>query len=664
MFHSNNKPRAIIYGGDYNPEQWSEAIWLEDAVRMQQAGVNLVSLGVFAWSRLEPAPHEYAFDWLDSVMDLLHAHGVAVNLATATASPPPWLAKHHPESLPTKADGTRLGIGSRQAYCPSNPDFRHAASRLTTALATRYATHPALAMWHIGNEYGCHVSQCFCQTCAAAFRLWLERRYGSLDALNTAWCSDFWSQRYAAWDEIQPPRQTPYMKNPTQDLDWQRFCSDNLLECFRLEQDIVRQHTPNIPVATNFMGFFKPLDYWAWAEHQDLIANDTYPDPSLPDAHIEAAMNADLMRSLGRGKPWLIMEQVTGQVQWRERNALKRPQQMRLWSYQAIARGASGIMFFQWRASRGGAERFHGAMLPHAGTNSRIWREVVALGQELRQLELGETAPHAEIALLLDWENWWALEGEGHPLKMALLPLLKSWYSVLYRHNLVVDFAHPMHDLSRYKTVLTPNLHLLGSEAAANLEHYVASGGTLLVGAYSGIVDHNVQVHLPGYAAVLHRLLGLRVEEFDVLPELATINLTTTTGQVLAATQWSEAIDCVGAEPLAHFADSRPAITQHPFGLGKAFYLGTQLEEAGLAWLIGLVLQHAQINPATHPSGLECVVRSANGWRIEFWFNHQAQAVELQANGRCLLTQRAIAGAVQLEPYGVLMLEQKEQGGL
>jgi beta-galactosidase len=358
------------------------------------------------------------------------------------------------------------------------------------------------------------------------------------------------------------------------------------------------------------------------------------------------------------------MEQVTGQVQWRERNALKRPQQMRLWSYQAIARGASGIMFFQWRASRGGAERFHGAMLPHSGTNSRIWREVMALGQELRQLGLGDTIPCAKVALLLDWENWWALENEGHPLTMALLPLLKSWYTALYRCNLVVDFAHPSHDLSHYQAVLMPNLHLLTQAAAANLESYVANGGTLLVGAYSGIVDHNVQVHLPGYAGVLRSLLGLRVEEFDVLSQSARLDVITTAGQVFTATQWAEVIDCASATALAHFADASPAIVQHTFGLGKAFYLGTQLEEAGLAWLIGLVLQHAQINPATHPSGLECVVRSANGWRIEFWFNHQAQAVELQANGRCLLTQRAIAGAVQLEPYGVLMLEQKEQGGL
>ena len=652
------KKNELIYGGDYNPEQWSEDIWLEDMRLMQQAGVNLVSLGVFAWSRLEPAPMQYDFGWLDTVMDLLAQHGIKANLATATASPPPWLAKLYPNSLPTKADGTRLGIGSRQAYCPSSQDFRLAAGRLTSHLAERYAKHPALAMWHISNEYGCHVAECFCDTCAAAFRVWLEQRYTSLEKLNTAWYTDFWSQRYASWDEIQPPRQAPYMLNPTQVLDWRRFSSDNLLECYKLEAKILRRYTPEIPIATNYMGFFKPLDYWRWSEHQDLIANDIYPDPTSPDAHIEAAMTADLMRSLGRGKPWLIMEQVTGQVQWRERNALKRPSQMRLWSYQALARGASGIMFFQWRASKGGGERFHGAMLPHSGTDSRIWREVVALGQELRQLELGETAPQAAVALLLDWENWWALEGDGHPFKMALMATVKAWYMALFKLNLVVDFAHPSDDLSRYQAVFAPNLHLLSQAAAANLERYVSSGGTLLVGAYSGIVDQHNQVHLPGYAAALQPLLGLRVEEFDVLSQGATVQIQATTGQFFAATNWTEILQLEGASLLGQFADGQPAITQHQFGSGTTFYLATQLESAGLDWLTELVLQQAKIQFSPQPTGLERVVRIAHGRQIVFWMNHQAQTVEFQVKGLCLLTKQRLCGLVKLEPYGVLILEQ------
>ena len=255
----------VLYGGDYNPEQWPEAVWAEDARLMQEAGVNLVSVAIFAWSRIEPRPGEYELDWLDRILDLLHEHGVAVALATATASPPPWLARLHPESLPVTADGVRLWPGSRQAYCPSSPAYREAAAELARRLAERYHDHPALALWHVNNEYGCHVAECYCDESARAFRRWLERRYGTVDTLNEAWGTAFWSQDYADWDEINPPRRAPTYVNPTQQLDFRRFSSDALLECFELEAAILREVTPGVAVTTNFMGFFKPLDYWRWA---------------------------------------------------------------------------------------------------------------------------------------------------------------------------------------------------------------------------------------------------------------------------------------------------------------------------------------------------------------------------------------------------------------
>lgn len=653
--------RHPVYGGDYNPEQWPEAVWLEDVRLMREAGVNLVSLGVFAWSRLEPAPGEYDFAWLDRVMDLLHAHGIGVNLATATASPPPWLAALHPESLPLRADGTRVWPGSRQAYCPSSTAFRAAASALARRLAQRYGAHPALKMWHVGNEYGCHTSACYCDHCAEAFRLWLRARYSNLEALNAAWTTDFWSQRYGDWGHICPPRQAPYMPNPAQVLDWQRFCSDNLLECFEAEARIVRAATPEVPVATNFMGFFKPLDYWRWAERQDLIANDIYPDPSQPQAAAESAMTADLMRSLGRGKPWLIMEQVAGQVQWRARNALKRPGQMRLWSYQALARGASGVMFFQWRASKGGGERFHGAMLGHSGTDSRVWREVCALGQELRGLPLG--APSSKVAILHDWESWWALEGEGHPARMGLMPLVRAWYAPLYAHNLIADFAHPSDDLTRYKAVFAPNLHLLSAKAAQNLEEYVAGGGTLVVGAYSGIVDTANQIHLPGYPGALRRVLGLRVEEFDVLPEGGTLPVDTLGGERFEGEVWADVIHLEGARALAHFADgfaaARPAVTEHRFGRGHALYIGTQPQSDGLDWVLGHALRVAGVPGAPAEPGVERVTRGSGAERIEFWLNHNPHPVEVHAEGTDLLSRRSlnsVNGKTTLEGYGVLAL--------
>jgi beta-galactosidase len=633
-----------IYGGDYNPEQWDRTVWLEDMNLMRQAGVNLVSLGVFAWSRLEPRQGQFEFDWLDEIIALLEQHNIGVNLATATASPPPWMALL-PQTLPVKADGTTLWHGSRQAYCPSSPIYRQAATRLVQQLAERYKHASALKMWHINNEYGCHVAECHCDQCTTAFQNWLEQRYGSLEALNSAWTTDFWGQRYGAWHEICSPRQAPYMKNPSQVLDWRRFCSHNLLECYLLEAAMLRQITPDIPLTTNFMGFFKPLDYWRWAEQIDIIANDIYPDPADPKAHLLGAMNADLMRSLAKGKPWLIMEQVAGQVQWRERNALKRPEQMRLWSHQALARGASGIMFFQWRASRGGAERFHGAMLPHSGTNSRIWKEVVELGQELAQSQPKPMQP-AQVALVLDWNNWWALETDGHPAHHDQFVILQNWYEALFRHNIATDFVHPEADLSAYKVVLVPNLHLATEVAVHNLERFTHQGGLVLLGAYSGIVDGYNRVYPNSYPGAFRKLLGIWIEEFDVLlPEQRLwVELSQ---QRFNAEFWAETIHLEGATALGYFINGlsaqKPCLTHHHTGAGQAFYLATHLESGGLEWVIGQVLAAAQIPCGCTQDGLE-VVRQ---FQQTTWLNHNPK--QLLHNGQ------------HLEPYAVWVETKGEQ---
>jgi beta-galactosidase len=634
--------QSVIYGGDYNPEQWDFATWLEDMELMNQAGVNMVSLGVFAWSRLEPMSGQFDFLWLDQVMDLLHRNNIGVNLATATASPPPWMAEIDQGSLPVKADGTRLWHGSRQAYCPSSPTYRHAAQRLVTTLAERYKNHPALKMWHINNEYGCHTAECHCDNCAKKFQKWLQDQYQTLEALNAAWTTDFWGQRYSKWTQITPPRQAPYMQNPSQVLDWRRFCSDNLLECFLLESSILRAITPTIPQTTNFMGFFKPLDYWRWAKHIDVIANDIYPDPSDPKAYLFGAMNADLMRSLAKGKPWLIMEQVAGQVQWRKRNAQKRPEQMRLWSHQALARGASGIMFFQWRASRGGAERFHGSMLPHSGTKSRVWLEVKQLGQELMNSK-PKTMQPAQVALVLDWNNWWALETAGHPGQHDFFSLLESWYEVLFNRNIHVNFVHPEDDLSLYQAVLLPNLHLVSNLAIVNLEQYTKAGGVVLVGAYSGIVDTNNRVLPSGYPGAFRKLLGIWIEEFDVLPANEHV-LVQSEQHTFQAEFWADTIHLEGATALARFtsglAAQKPCFTQFVFGEGQSFYLGTQLEPKGLMWVVGEVLKAARLNCACAEEGLEIVSQTQDS----IWLNHNLYSVEYQNR--------------RLEPYEILFVPQ------
>src|SRR5829696_6823339 len=493
----------MIYGGDYNPDQWAEEIWQEDARLMREAGVNLVSLGIFSWAKLEPQPGEYDFAWLDQVMDLLHEHEVSVNLATPTASPPPWLVHHHPEILPVTADGTILWHGSRRHYCPHSSAYHEHVTRLVKKLAERYARHPALVMWHVDNEYACHVSECFCDASVTAFREWLQKRYGSLDALNQAWGTAFWSQHYSDWDEIHPPRVAPTFINPTHQLDWARFTSDSWIACFEEQKDILRDSTPTIPVTTNFMGFFKPVDYWRFASREDIVSNDNYPDTSEPEWMVQAGMICDLMRSLGERRPWLLMEQAPTHVNWRQRNATKRPGVMRLGSYQALGRGADGIMFFQWRASKAGAEKFHSAMLPHVGTDSRVWREVKAIGGELSKLDsIRSSHVQADVAILMDWESWWALELNGKPSNdLQLLPQLMACYTPFFKRNIAVDFAHPESDISSYKLIIAPNLYLVNGRAVENINRFVENGGHLVMSFFSGIVDENEQVHLGGYPA-------------------------------------------------------------------------------------------------------------------------------------------------------------------
>ena len=659
--------RGIGYGGDYNPEQWPETTWAEDIRLMGEAGVNLVTVGVFSWSRLQPAPGELTAGWLDRVLDLLAEGGIGVDLATGTASPPPWLVAAHPEILPVTIDGRRLAPGARQHYCPSAPAFRAAAVDLASRMARRYARHPAVTLWHIGNEYGCHVPACYCQLSAEAFRGWLRARYGELGRLNEAWGGAVWSQDYTSWDQVEPPRTAPTFANPAQQLDFARFSSGELLACYRAERDALAAHSPGTPVTTNFMGLFRPVDQFRWAAELDIASVDSYPDPAEAEAHLLSAMACDLTRSVGGGRPWVLMEQTPSAVNWRAVNVPKAPGQYRALSLQAVARGGDAILSFQWRASATGAEKFHSGMLPHAGTDSRVWREVVALGADLGRLApvAGRPVP-AEVAMLLDWESWWALELDPHPSRLRLTELLRAFYRPLFEAGVNADFAHPESDLSDYRLVIVPALYLVSDAGADNLRRFVADGGTILMSFFSGIVDPSDRIRLGGYPAPWRDLLGLRVEEFAPLPEGALVRLdgaqgTEDTGGV--GRVWQDAIDLLGADPLLSYGDGqlvgRAAATRHPYGRGEAFYLGTLPDRATLRALEERAFRRAGVAFRTDvPPGVEAVRRGD----YLFVISHLDHPVDLDLGGKSLdlLTADIVGPSVALGPRGVLVLTARD----
>jgi beta-galactosidase len=632
--------RGLGFGGDWNPEQWPMHVWDEDLRLMREAHVNLVTVGVFSWAHLEPTPGQYEFGWLDTVLDKCLAAGVAVDLATATASPPPWLGHRWPESLPVTDDGTVWTYGARQQYCPSSTAYRERAWALTERMVARYADHDAVVMWHVGNEYGAHTPACWCDRSAEAFRDWLAKRYDTIDDLNAAWSTTFWSQRLSDYAEVIPPRRTPYFPNPTQQLDFKRFSSDTLLELFKAERDIIRAGSPtDKPITTNFMRFFPHADYWDWARAEDVVSDDWYPDLADPLSHLEGAAGADLMRSLGDGRPWLLMEQAVSAINWRTVNPPKSGGAYRRWSLQQVARGADAVLHFQWRASVGGAEKWHSGMLPHAGPRTRSWQEVVRLGAELEALSdvAGAVTP-ADVAIVIDWPSWWALELDSRPsTQLSMVRLLRAWYEPLWRRGYSVDFAHPESDLSGYRLVLVPQLYSVTDLGAQRLVEAAAAGTSVAVGFFSGAVDEQDRVRTGGYPAPWTELLGLWVEEYRPLLPGETVALRDVAGSGLdgaAASEWTEHVHVDSADVVLAYVggdiDGCPAVTRRalPSG-GTAWYLSAGMDADTLSRLILRMADDSGATPIlaeAPPHDVEVAMRQTDDQRFLFVMNHGAAA--------------------------------------
>ncbi|MFF4834186.1 beta-galactosidase [Streptomyces sp. NPDC001315] len=658
----------LAYGADYNPEQWPRDVWEEDVRLMQEAGVNVVSVGIFSWARIQPGPDTWDFGWLDEVMDLLHAGGIGVDLATATASPPPWLTTAHPEILPVTANGETVWPGARQHWRPTSPVFREHALRLVREIATRYQDHPALVAWHVSNELGCHNIYDFSDDAARAFRVWLRARYGTLDALNHAWGTAFWSQRYSDWEQILPPRLAASHPNPTQQLDFKRFSSDALKDHLVAEREILREITPGVPVTTNFMvmGGTKGMNYPDWAGEIDFVSNDHYVHPG-PQDRDELSFSANLVSGIADGRPWFLMEHSTSAVNWQPVNVAKRPGDLARDSLLHVAHGADAVCFFQWRQSAAGAEKYHSAMVPHAGEDSDLFRAVADLGAKLKALApvAGSERESAAVGILYDWESWWASEQDSHPT--SLLDYRQEaldWYSALLALGIRADLVTTRADLSRHQVIIAPVLHVVPAELAKELTRYAEQGGHLVTTYFSGVVDENDHVWLGGYPGALRELLGIRIEEFGPLLAGEAVELDDATSGSL----WTDRITVTDGdtEVLARYRTGvhagRPAVTRRPTGSGSASYVSTRLGVDGLRSLLPRLLEPAGVSselPQDARGAVELTVRRGSEGRFLFLVNRTDDTVPVAGlEGQVLIGTDGAEGPLVLGPGEVAVLRQ------
>lgn len=610
---------------------------------MAEAGVNLVSLGMFSWANIEPRRGEYNFEWLDEVIDVLHEVGIRVDLATPTAAPPAWFFREFPEARVIDRSLTPLGPGSRGMACPASPAYRQACLDITRKLAERYGDHPALALWHVHNEYGLPVNESFSQDAQEAFRRWTKDRYGTLDEVNRAWGTAFWGQTFGVWEDILPPMPSPSVINPSLELDWRRFSSDLILECYIAERDLLREFTPDIPITTNFHSC-PYVDQWRWAQEVDVVATDHYLTAAEPRNFVELAQTADLTRSVAANNPWMLMEHSTSGVNWQPRNIAKQPLEMARNSLSHLGRGADAIMFFQWRASLKGAEKYHSAMLPHGGTDTRIWRETHKLGNDLASYaDVRGSQVQAEVAVLLDWNSQWAQDLEWRPsVDLSHRVQTNRWYERLWRDHVTCDFAHPESDLSKYKLVVAPASYLLSDAAAANLNAYVEAGGNLVVGPFSGVVDDNDGVRPDGLNAALTDLLGVKVQEFCPLriEDSADLNYTSVSGEsaTLVADVWCEDLVVRDAEVLGEYLTGpRPtqaAVTRRTSGSGSAWYIASDLSVDDLQPVFADVYRQARIELSDLPQDVEVVLRTnSKGEKFATVINHSERQHQLTIPG-------------------------------
>ena len=670
----------IWYGGDYNPDQWPEEVWDDDVRLMKKAGVNLVSVGIFSWAKIETSEGVYDFDWLDRIIDKLGEAGVAVDLASATASPPMWLTQAHPEVLWKDYRGDVCQPGARQHWRPTSPVFREYALKLCRAMAEHYKGNPYVVAWHVSNEYGCHNRFDYSEDAEHAFQQWCEERYGTIDAVNDAWGTAFWAQRMNDFSEIVPPRfiGDGNFMNPGKLLDFKRFSSDALKAFYIAERDTLAEITPDLPLTTNFMvsASGSVLDYDDWGDEVDFVSNDHYFIPG--EAHLdELAFSASLVDGIARKDPWFLMEHSTSAVNWREINYRKEPGQLVRDSLAHVAMGADAVCYFQWRQSKAGAEKFHSAMVPHAGEDSAVFRDVCELGADLNKLSdegiLGSRLAKSRVAVVFDYESEWATEHTATPTQHVHHvdePL--AWFRALADQGVTADVVPVRGAWDDYEMVVLPSVYLLSEETTRRVRDYVVGGGRLVVTYYTGISDEKDHVWLGGYPGSIRDVVGVRVEEFmpmgddftgvpdrlelsngavahDIADVIGSVDGTATVLETFKDDPWTG-------------MDGAPAIVAHTFGEGRSVYVGARLGRDGIALSLPEILDSFGMAEAGGNDGrvLHVEREGANGSRFVFSFNRTHETVRVPVEGEVVVSSFADVDGetASIKPNGVIVAKQ------